>query len=628
MILNYDSKMKFGSVLALAVALMLCWGRVSADNGPIPGFRELPDSAKYEAVVDYYRNGPGGAASSEIILRARALLAQCESESYLRGMAFARFRVMVQHYQMGQRDSVEHYRLVIEKEDFSHMDCVDQQHFLLMSSHVLEAGGNTDEAMRRALNAIEVGENCHQAIAFAYSAVGGMLRKMERYEESVAYFMEAIEHAELNSKSDTIGLSNSFTNLSTVYTKWGKQDSSYKYALLALQVVRTPLTLFRMANWYADNGFPDEALTLLFEAGDSIDRSQVYHMKPSLNRYLSKCYRLKGEEEKAVAYAEKGLSLITKKGDLTNAQMAYTTLVQAHLGKNADLVDSLRRYDKEMIAVATQKSTLDLEKKYETAKKEKANLALKAELKDKTIAALQTRNLLVIAGVSILLVALLIYLWSMRRRLKTKAKISALQKQAADLQMNPHFFFNALNSINLFIAKNEKDQARLYLNNFSRLMRLTLQNSLQETIPLEKELDYLKNYLSLEQLRMKNFDFEFEVPEALLGHKIPSMLIQPLVENSLLHGFKGIDYRGLLKIRVQKAESVLKVEVLDNGKGIHQSQAEGLPADLDKKSIALDLLVKRIAFFGAANSGIELGEGIPEGDRPGTRVAFSLPVIN
>lgn len=615
-------------ILAFTLALMLCMGHVSANNEPIPGFRELSDSAKYEAVEDYYRNGPGGAASTEAISRARDLLAQCESESYLRGIAFAKFRIMVQHYQLGHRDSVEQYSLAIEEEHFFHMDCVDQQHFLLLSSHLLEIEGNTDEAMRRALNAIEVGENCHKVIAFAYSAVGGMLRNMERYEESISYFMEAIEHADMKSKSDTIGFVNSFTNLSLVYSSWGKQDSSYKYAHLALQVIRTPSTMFRMANWYADNGFPDEALPLLFEAEDTINSSQVYHFRGSLNRYLSKCYRLKGEDAKAVAYAEKGLALTTTKGDLVNAQIVYTTLVQAHLGKNADLVDSLRHYDEEIIAIATQKSTLDLEKKYETEKKEKANLALKAELKDKTIAELQTRNLLVIAGVSILLVALLLYLWAMRRRIKTRAKISALQKQAADLQMNPHFFFNALNSINLFIAKNEKDQARLYLDNFSRLMRLTLQNSLQETIPLEKELDYLNNYLSLEQLRMKNFDFEFEVPEALLNYKIPSMLIQPLLENSLLHGFKEIDYRGLLKIRVHKAESVLHVEVLDNGMGIHQSQPDGLVADLEKKSVALDLLVKRVAYFGVAHSGIEMGNGIPEGDRPGTRVAFSLPVIN
>lgn len=628
MIFNYKSDMKVWRFLAIVVAFLLCLGRVNAENGPIPDFRTLSDSAKYEALVDYYRNGPGGKASTQLISRARALLSLCESESYVRGIAFTKHKVMIQHYQLGNRDSVEHYRLAIDEKYFFHLDCVNQQHFLLLSAHLLEFDGRTNEAMLRALNAIEVGGECDHVVSFAYSSVGGMLRKMERYEESIGYFMDGIKYTDLKSKADTIGLLNSFTNLSIVYSDWGKQDSSYKYALLALQGSRTPMTMFRMANWNADNGFPDEALDLLFEARDSINRSQIYHMRGSLNRYISKCYRLKGEDVKAVAYAKKGLALSNQRGGLAYAQVAYTTLVQAYMGKNADLVDSLRHYDEEMIAVATQKSTLELERKYETEKKEKANLALKAQLKDKTIAALQTRNLLVIAGVSILLIALLLYLWSMRRRIKTRAKISALQKQAADLQMNPHFLFNALNSINLFIAKNEKDQARLYLENFSRLMRLTLQNSLQETIPLEKELDYLKNYLSLEQLRMKNFDFKFEVPEALLSYKIPSMLIQPLLENSLLHGFKGIDYQGLLKIRVHKAESVLHIEVLDNGKGIHQSRAEGLVPDLEKKSVALDLLVKRIAYFGVAHSGIELGNGIPEGDRPGTRVAFSLPVID
>jgi|GEM_PF-4179909 len=619
--------MKTWRLLALAW-MVFCLGRVNASNGPIPDFRALSDSAKYDALVDYYRNGPGGEASTTLITRARALVSQCESESYVKGIAFAKHMVMNQHYQLGHRDSVEYYRLIIEEEYFIHLNCLYQQHFLILSAHMLLSGGSTEEAMARALRAIEIGESCHQVVAFAYSTVGGMLSKMERYEESVAYFMEAIEHTKLKSRSDTVGLANTFTNLSLVYSTWGKQDSSYKYGHLALQGSRTPLTMLRMANWNADNGFPDEALDLLFEARDSIDRSQIYHMRGPLNRYISKCYRLKGEDEKAIAYAEKGRAASNLKGDLTNAQVVYTTLVQAHLGKNAGLIDTLRHYDEEMIAVATQKSTLDLEKKYESEKKEKANLMLKAQLKDKTIAALETRNWLVIAGVSILLVALFIYLWSLRRRIKTRARISALQRQATNLQMNPHFFFNALNSINLFIAKNEKDQARLYLDYFSRLMRLTLQNSLQETIPLEKELDYLKNYLSLEQLRTKNFDFEFEVPEELFSYKIPSMLIQPLLENSLLHGFKGIDHRGLLRIRIYKSQSVLKVEVLDNGRGIQESQAGGIVADLEKKSIALDLLVKRIGYFGTAHSGIELGNGISHGDHPGTRVAFSLPEID
>ena len=610
----------------LAFAFVLCFGRLIAENGPIPDFRELSDEAKYEAVEDFFHNGPDG-VSMENISRARALQAQCESESYLKGVAFAKFRIMVQQYYMGQRDSVESYILAIEKENFFHLDCYNQQKFLIISASYLQRKGRTEEAMFRALNAIEIGERCHHVFSFAYSTVGGMMAEMERYEESIAYFMEAIEVTELNSKTDTIGLVNSFSNLSIVYADWGKQDSAYKYALLALKGLRTPNTLLRMANWHSDNGSPDEALTLLFEARDSINSRQIFRIRGALNRNFSKCYRLKGDYVKALAYAENGLAWVTKNRDVKNAQAAYSTLVKAHLGRNSGLVDSLQQYDEELIAIATQKSTLELERKYQTEKKEKANLKLKAELKDKTIYALKNRNLLIILVVGILLLALLLYLWALQRRIKTRAQITALQKQATDLQMNPHFFFNALNSINLFIAKNEKDEARLYLDKFSQLMRLTLQNSLKETIPLEKELDYLKNYLSLEQLRMKNFDFEFEVDESLLGYKIPSMLIQPLLENSLLHGFKGIDYQGFLKIRVYKVQSVLNIEVVDNGKEIEQSHSTEVARDLKEESIALDLLVKRIGHFGVKSPRLELDGGIPQGNHPGTRAAFSLPII-
>ncbi len=150
----------------------------------------------------------------------------------------------------------------------------------------------------------------------------------------------------------------------------------------------------------------------------------------------------------------------------------------------------------------------------------------------------------------------------------------SLQSQALRAQMDPHFIFNALNSIQNFIISKDTKAAMGYVSKFSKLMRQTLESSMKETVTVEEEIDMLKNYLDLEQLRFdKLFEYRFETDESIdiVNTEIPSMLLQPYIENAILHGLRHKKSGGLLKITLLNQFEYLLCVIEDNGIGRESS---------------------------------------------------------
>ena len=142
-------------------------------------------------------------------------------------------------------------------------------------------------------------------------------------------------------------------------------------------------------------------------------------------------------------------------------------------------------------------------------------------------------------------------------------------------QMNPHFIFNALNSVNSFIANNDERVANKYLSEFSQLMRAVLENSEEDFISLEKEIKLLELYVKLEHFRFKDkFDYILNVSEDLRLSEfvIPPMLLQPYIENAVWHGLRYKEDRGLLEINFDQLDSeTIKISIIDNGIGREKS---------------------------------------------------------
>jgi LytS/YehU family sensor histidine kinase len=238
--------------------------------------------------------------------------------------------------------------------------------------------------------------------------------------------------------------------------------------------------------------------------------------------------------------------------------------------------------------------------------------------------------------------------WRTQYKLKLQLERSHKEKQLADLankamelemkalraQMNPHFIFNSLNAINRFILQNNKAQASEYLTKFSRLVRLTLQNSQAALISLESELEALQLYLELEAVRFEQ-RFEFavyvdkEIDDVML--KVPPLIIQPFAENAIWHGLMHKEEKGRLTIEIFEKGDALYYKITDDGIGRKKAAELKSGSANTHRSMGMQITADRITLLQQQkfiDSSIQITDLVlPDGTAGGTEVVLKLPVI-
>jgi tetratricopeptide (TPR) repeat protein len=295
--------------------------------------------------------------------------------------------------------------------------------------------------------------------------------------------------------------------------------------------------------------------------------------------------------------AIQGLSEVyVELGDDKNAllnYMKYTKLVDAiYKNKERDISEAVA-LGKDLIT--KQGRILSLEKdrelnqsKFELFQSEQ-NLVKENDKRQKLI-------IYSLIGGLLLLLLSLFYMFRSNKQRRLANNLLALKSLRS--QMNPHFIFNALNSVNSFIANNDERSANRYLTDFSTLMRSVLENSEQDFIPLEKEIELLKLYIKLEHTRFTDkFDFKFNINDnvKINEFQIPPMLLQPYVENAVWHGLRYKKDKGLLQIDIDQNDSeTLKITITDNGIGRKQSKALKSKNQLIQKSKGMKNIKQRV----------------------------------
>ncbi len=228
---------------------------------------------------------------------------------------------------------------------------------------------------------------------------------------------------------------------------------------------------------------------------------------------------------------------------------------------------------------------------------------------------------------------------SLKVRLKLKTdydkKIAEIEMKALRAQMNPHFIFNCLNSINRYIVKSDEKTASSYLTRFSKLIRLILDNSSSETIPVEKEIETLRLYIEMEALRFDHvFDFSVDADPSIIHSQleIPSMLVQPYVENAIWHGLLHKENgRGVLKINFErKISSVITITISDNGIGREKAAEQKSKDALKRKSYGMQITSDRIQLINnvhGLDATVEINDLKDEQENvTGTEVVIKVPV--
>lgn len=243
------------------------------------------------------------------------------------------------------------------------------------------------------------------------------------------------------------------------------------------------------------------------------------------------------------------------------------------------------------------------------------------------------------AAMAIILQSIIIYLMNLRQKKRKEEKlakkiagvqIASLEQQAFTSLMNPHFMFNALNSIQHYINVQDRQNANRYLSDFASLIRKNFEAAQLSFIPLEQEIENLKIYLRLEQMRFnERFSYQIKIEENLDTEDwmIPTMILQPLLENALLHGILPSALEGALLIELKLEDSNLVIIITDNGIGVENSMA--LKEISGHKSRGMELIKKRIAalsHFGSQVMSISMSPAFESEKNPGNKITLFMPV--
>lgn len=323
---------------------------------------------------------------------------------------------------------------------------------------------------------------------------------------------------------------------------------------------------------------------------------------------LAAIYLKSNDRNEAVKLLENAYQISVEKGHTLEAQKSVLKLDSLYKtdGNTTKSIVLYKDFLAKLPSLLDKDQSLIDEKLMKETEEKIAQLEKEKTLKDELIRKKNIFNYSLL-GSLVLLLGLVGFILFTLKKLQIKNKKIALQSLRRE--MNPHFIFNSLNSVNQFIATNNELEANQYLTKFSKLMRGVMENSAEDFIPFHEELDLLKNYLSLEKSRFQDkFDFDISVDGNLQNQnlQIPGMLIQPFLENAIWHGLRYKSEKGFLKLNFEKIENQLIIKVEDNGIGIKESKRQktehqknrngrGMKNTLERIKLLNDLYGKNIS---------------------------------
>jgi tetratricopeptide (TPR) repeat protein len=326
-------------------------------------------------------------------------------------------------------------------------------------------------------------------------------------------------------------------------------------------------------------------------------------------KQLALQYAKQKQYNKSILYFEKYADLQDSIKNVRKKEQDEAIAISTNIGKNAQRIDLLEK-ERDL-----NNKSIDILKQDQQLKEEQLGW------KNGIILTLSVVVLLMLVGV--------FFVVRSSREKKKAHQLLALKSLRG--QMNPHFIFNALNSVNHYVSQNDERQANRYLSDFSRLMRLVMDSSKYDFIALNDELEMLRLYLQLEHARFSDkFEYEIEVSEEVENAEweLPPMLIQPYLENAVWHGLRYIDGRGTLKLSLEQENGSLAVTITDSGIGRNRSRELKTMNQMKQNSTGMQNISSRVQIMNElfrSQIRVEVSDAFPGEANCGTLVKLIIP---
>ncbi len=497
------------------------------------------------------------------------------------------------------------------------------------------AQGNYPLALENYLISLKIKEeiNDRQGIADANVNLGNVYQAQNNFKEALKYYLICLK---MNQESgDKEGLENIYINIGALYIVQGNTSEAAKAYNSALKIAEEIGDKNIMSDcynnlgtvyFYADN--PKEqmksyeaALKLKEELGDKSGIATVYINMASI-------YTKQKKYKEASDILNKALSISKEIKSFTTIFECYNFLAaldsaQGNYEEGFEHLKLLMESRDSLVNDEKTKKIIALQLQYDFDKKEAAIKAVQ-DVKD-AVAKQKHQQVIVSLVMGVLILTVIMLLFINRRKAKHDLQVNKLENKTLRSQLNPHFIFNALASIQKYMNENP-ERAENYLAKFGKLMREVLENSEKEYIPLADEFAMLKKYMDLEALRVAHgFDYEFIIDPSIDEEEvqIPPLIFQPVIENAIWHGVANAKSKGKIFIYVAIQNAMLKIEVMnENNEPLIEKTTinEGFEK---KKSFGLQIVRERLVLLSKDKKGKANLQLFPQTN--GMKVLMELP---
>jgi tetratricopeptide (TPR) repeat protein len=476
-----------------------------------------------------------------------------------------------------------------------------------------------------------------------------LLKKGRLYEEwgkpklSMEYFNRSLAFSrEIGSQKCE---AEALTALGDIYLSLKHPDSALTYYRMAQAIYETMANrpgmaaiFMSMGNFYKTQGQNAEALENYKQSRDIYEALQ---MPANVAEILMKEGEIFMNERKARAAMEK-----YKSGLEIAAALNLSKLEMECHQKLSDIYESFGEIEKafrhhkkyteikdELFTLEINRHIEELETQYESEKNRQEIVLLQSEKQVSESRVARGRIIMFSLVGFIVLLLLWISLYLRHSRLKNGHEMLQLQQKLFRSQMNPHFIYNSLGSIQQLIIYEQPEKAVRFLSRFSKLMRSVLDSSIEDFVLLSEEISTIENYLELQNVRFpEKFDYFIEVDESIDPENIhiPSMLTQPFIENAIEHGLIPKKAEGHILIVFKRTNGTLILEIEDNGIGRQKAHELLMKRDKHHKSVATNITRERIDVLNRKLKKkitldiIDLKD--EQGKAKGTKVIFEIPV--
>lgn len=551
-------------------------------------------------------------------IKIKFFISEAKEANYLEGESYA----------INQLGRSYRYASELDKSIQAHLEGLDiaeksdNNEFRVLSLNMLGVSYRRKDAIKTAIDyhqkALEVADavtnkttHIKRSINVSLNSIGNLYQTLGQYDLAITQFKKALElERVLNNK---LGLAINNHNIGDCLEEKREFEAALEYYRKALAYNEEINNNYgrvicknSIARIYTKEGMPNAALVIYdslkdqaIKEGDNFITSSVYINMGSAQTQIGDYTNARKNIEKGLQLAQKSnmpaLIIAAKRylGDLGEATGDFKGALKQH--KEAE------DYEKNIVNQRNLNYMNDMILRYDSEKKNSQIVTLAQDAELSKIRLRKNQTTILVAALTLGLIGTMLFIMYRKYHSDNEKKVLSLEQNMLRSQMNPHFLFNSLNSIKLYIINNDKKNAVHYLNKFSKLVRRILEGSSLKEISLSEELETAELYLNIENIRFSDeINFKVDIAQGIDAEqvKIPSLVLQPFLENAIWHGLSSKEGEKRIWLKAYNYDKYhIAIDIIDNGVGRNASEKIKENRVLKRKSVGIDITTERLANF-------------------------------